>query len=194
MTGSVPEKVIFLDIDGVLNSHRGNLFADEFIERAAVKAIDQLCQMTGAKIVVSSTWRLGRHNNCMHFAEMMRVMGFTGRIYYHEENWRTKSITEKGKRTLRGDEIKEWLSRHPEVTHYVIIDDDTDMLDEQLDNFVHVDYMEGFGARNYYRAAKILGEDIQDDYTRPFKPRDMSRGLKTYYEHNILGEPDAEVS
>lgn len=36
----------------------------------------------------------------------------------------------------RGYEIEEWLNKHPEVENYVILDDDDDMLDSQLNNFV----------------------------------------------------------
>ena len=31
----------------------------------------------------------------------------------------------------RGMEIQEWLDRHPEVTHYAIVDDNADMLPHQ---------------------------------------------------------------
>jgi hypothetical protein len=37
---------------------------------------------------------------------------------------------------VRGDEIQAVLNIHPEITHYVILDDDTDMLKHQLGNFV----------------------------------------------------------
>jgi hypothetical protein len=36
----------------------------------------------------------------------------------------------------RGHEIQDWLDKHKEVTNYVIIDDDNDMLDTQRSNFV----------------------------------------------------------
>jgi hypothetical protein len=51
-------KVIFLDIDGVLNLNRkerddyGQLFHDQFVEN-----LDLIIKSTDAKIVISSTWR-----------------------------------------------------------------------------------------------------------------------------------------
>ena len=32
---------------------------------------------------------------------------------------------------FRGDEIKEWLNRHPEVTQYAILEDDEDFYPDQ---------------------------------------------------------------
>lgn len=36
----------------------------------------------------------------------------------------------------RGHEIQDWIDDHPEITHYVILDDDNDMLQSQRNNFV----------------------------------------------------------
>ena len=38
--------------------------------------------------------------------------------------------------TPRGKEIQQWLDEHPEVTNYVIFDDDSDMLEHQMNNFI----------------------------------------------------------
>jgi hypothetical protein len=38
--------------------------------------------------------------------------------------------------TPRGVEIQQWLDEHPDVTNYVILDDDSDMLEHQMKNFV----------------------------------------------------------
>jgi hypothetical protein len=46
-------------------------------------------------------------------------------------------------RGCRGDEIKAWLSEHPEVDKYAILDDDSDMLDEQLPNFFKTTFQDG---------------------------------------------------
>ncbi len=37
--------------------------------------------------------------------------------------------------STRGNEIQEWLDRHPEVEKYAILDDDIDMLHTQMPNF-----------------------------------------------------------
>ena len=60
---------------------------------------------------------------------------------------------------MRGEEIKTWLEHHPEVENYVIIDDDSDMLPEQLDNFVHTSNMHGFLYGDMLKATNILRKD-----------------------------------
>ena len=57
----------------------------------------------------------------------------------------------------RGDEIQRWLDTHEdEVDSYVIFDDDGDMLDEQLFNFVQTDSFEGITSREIKLAKTIL--------------------------------------
>ena len=56
----------------------------------------------------------------------------------------------------RGDEIQDWLDRYPEVTGYCILDDDSDMLDSQLRNFVQTDMDYGLTDALAYRAVQIL--------------------------------------
>ena len=59
---SVPRKVIFLDIDGVMNSvntrpqdPRGLI---DFLDPRNVSVLNAIVEATGAVVVVSSTWRL----------------------------------------------------------------------------------------------------------------------------------------
>ncbi len=54
-------KVIFLDIDGVLNTTSTTEMFEEytFVEDEKVQLLKQLVTRTGAKIVLSSSWRYG---------------------------------------------------------------------------------------------------------------------------------------
>lgn len=56
----------------------------------------------------------------------------------------------------RGTEIQMWLDAHPEVDNYVILDDDTDMLDSQSEHFVHISYEEGLNEEFANKAVNIL--------------------------------------
>lgn len=58
----------------------------------------------------------------------------------------------------RGEEIQYWLKQHPEVTSWCIIDDDSDMLDNQLLNFVRTDGMIGMTLVDAEKVIEILGE------------------------------------
>ena len=127
-------KVIFLDIDGVLNvigqghDEFGQIFHQHFIDN-----LKRIVDETGAKIVISSSWR---HSGLQKMLDMWEfrnlpgeVIGVTPDLY--------RFLDFEGERTMvRGDEIQAVLNIHPEITHYVILDDDTDMLKHQLGNFV----------------------------------------------------------
>ena len=54
LIGNGPEKVIFLDIDGVLNS---NCSTEPTIAEDMVKRLAYIVDKTGAFIVLSSSWR-----------------------------------------------------------------------------------------------------------------------------------------
>ena len=58
----------------------------------------------------------------------------------------------------RGYEIDFWIEEQKEEIDYVILDDDTDMLESQIDHFVHVDNKHGLSGKYKYVAQikKIL--------------------------------------
>jgi methionine--tRNA ligase beta chain len=131
-------KTIFLDIDGVLNvdykdrDQFGHIFRDEYVQN-----LKEIIEKTGAKIVISSTWKdkgiermlaLWKERNLPGeiidvTPDCVDVCEATDIVYYDQ--------------VKRGHEIKLWLDRHPEVTQYVIFDDIQDFLDEQQDYFVN---------------------------------------------------------
>jgi hypothetical protein len=123
-------KVIFLDHDGVicLSSEWGSRFKNkegldaEFdrFNQKAIKVLNQILDETDAEIVISSDWRF--HCTLEQMQELYKIRGirkspidFTSHIVdingldYLEHN--------------RQMEIKQWLSEHPEVTHWVAVDD-----------------------------------------------------------------------
>lgn len=112
------------------------------IDPNAVKLINCVVAMTNAEIVVSSTWR-----SDWNIPYLLRYAGLIRPIY---------GITPLSKDRHRGNEIKEWLNEHPEVTNYVIIDDDNDMLDEQEPYFVQTSWYDGINDYNVEKAIKIL--------------------------------------
>lgn len=111
-------KVIFLDIDGVLNTIKTKQRWNGFIgmNPVAVKRFNKLVEDTNAEVVLSSTWRRDKN-----WRKVMRRNGLTMKFL-------DRTIFMPGK--IRGLEIKHWLDRH-EVEKYVILDDDTDMLPDQ---------------------------------------------------------------
>lgn len=119
-------KVLFLDCDGVLNSAQymtacGGNFDHNQIDPAAVKRLNHITDTTGAKIVVSSTWRL-LYDTLDELREALRGHGVTGEII-------GKTPTKfNAVRNIRGKEIEAWLQEnHGSYSKYVIIDDDRDV-------------------------------------------------------------------
>lgn len=150
-------RVVFLDIDGVLNTHKTNaLFGPVICSHAdAASKLDPLgvkffnmLHKAGITIVLSSTWRLGRDIETMTMKVGIPIFD--------------KTCAWPFANSCRGDEIKIWLDAHPEVTSYVIVDDDSDMLEEQLPNFVKTQYEEGLTYANMVAITKCLGFDIWD--------------------------------
>lgn len=147
---TAPTKVLFLDIDGVINSERtcfvsnGYPFSfdgtdmDKF-DPVAIRLVRKLCEQSGASIVLSSTWR-------MHFSVSECAKGLDLPIV-------DKTPVLNGPRGL---EINSWLAAHPEVTAYAIVDDNADMLPEQMARFVQTDFQEGLLLRDFHKLYELL--------------------------------------
>lgn len=106
-------KIIFLDIDGVLNTILtwGKRPLNESIDPERVQRIKNLCDETGAKIVISSTWRkLFSLEELKKMLDPLPVIDTTPSL---NTGWRC-------------DEIRFWLHTQPEIPlKFVIIDDDS---------------------------------------------------------------------
>ena len=130
--------VLFLDIDGVLNSRdcwerlRGSRHK---VDREKVVLLNEIVAATGCHVVVSSTWR--RIKRCRG---ILRDCGFRGRF---PRDWRTDWLrTFHEPDLVRGDEIADWLKRNGSPP-YAIVDDDADMLPEQMPRFVQTSFEKG---------------------------------------------------
>jgi hypothetical protein len=124
-------KVIFLDIDGVLNvipqghDRWGAIFHSHFVDN-----LNTIIKETGAKIVITSTWRMG--NELIGMKQMWLDRNLPGEVVGITPNF----MRHYGTTLCRGKEIDAYLKEHPEIENFVIIDDDSDMEPHQLENFV----------------------------------------------------------
>lgn len=131
-------KVLFLDIDGVVNCqttsqrHRGFIGIDPYMAFLVGNMVDKL----GLKVVLSSTWRLSADGREEVKKQVCDFIDCTPRLttvrYQNNEGY-----------VPRGEEIKKWLDEHPEVEQYAILDDDNDMLPEQQPNFFKTTWQSG---------------------------------------------------
>jgi hypothetical protein len=121
-------KVVFLDFDGVLNSSTFidfgvALFTADQIDARAVTILNGLLERSGAKVVVSSSWR--RIHTIEALLELLRARGFTGEIVGVTPSLH---LSPDGIPRVRGHEIQMWLDEQPTpVERFVILDDDSEM-------------------------------------------------------------------
>lgn len=152
--------LLFLDFDGVLN--HGPFFQWRAGERAAgrllkgpdqppqefdrpcVARLNRLCAVSGAGVVVSSSWRLG--STVRRLQGHLDAHGFTGTVLDVTPD---RHMAVEGSALVtgeqRGDEIRAWLDALPVgrgPRAFVVIDDDGDM-DAVREHFVKTDFHGG---------------------------------------------------
>ena len=114
-------KIIFLDFDGVLNSAKYLRGREEYgvvIDPARMVLLKQIADATGAKIVLSTSWR-------EHWSKNQTECNGTGVLINNIFSNFGLQILDKTPmlRTAREAEIKSWLDDHPEVENFVVLDD-----------------------------------------------------------------------
>ena len=129
-------KIIFLDVDGVLNNidnikkcykksinKKETFYSGKNVpfDIKCLKNLAKIVKKTGAKIVLSSTWRI--YKSHIYVLEA-RLAEYGLRIYDMTDNINM----------IRGVEIKEWLKSHRDIENYVVIDDEEYNLSNFIDN------------------------------------------------------------
>jgi hypothetical protein len=168
-------KVVFLDIDGPMIPVKAYHLAKQtkpasIFDPCATAMLLKMLEESGAKIVISSTWgQLGK----VKCKALLRKNGINP-SYMHDD-W----ITPRKFSSQRMHEIKWWLDDHPEVTHYVALDDE-DLLTDFVPNAVLCDSQEGFSFRNYLESRVFLdipkhGTTADEEYIVYCKRREVWR-------------------
>jgi len=134
-------KVLFLDIDGVINNaktpttwkgRKGDsrqnviVFNDPFCTFLVNRIVDR----TGCKVVLSSSWR-----HSPTWREDVADQGIVFDLY--------DRTPLDGRESERGEQIKRWLEDHPDITRYAILDDNSWMLPEQKESFFKTEWETG---------------------------------------------------
>lgn len=184
-------KIIFLDIDGVLNheewycsdrAHKAYLATNETDIKAynfdpeSWKWIQKIIDETGAKIVLSSSWRsydlastIEKYKDTAFKPIIDNLVGVTPCTMSRNrgEEINRFFVIVNGNITQNLPQSIEWLKKHPletlsakgeKIDQYVILDDDTDVLDEQKPHFVHIDCWNGITKEDYQKALSILND------------------------------------
>lgn len=166
--------VIFLDIDGVLNSeqyfcwnhNRHYRYGD--IDPRETYRLYRFCKKYNVKLVISSTWRNGNGVN-------LTIDEFKDE-HHHPLEILTEfivGVTPYSNSRNRGTEIKYFFeiindkngkykdyydifTERFHIKNYCIVDDDTDMLEEQLPYFVNTNFKNGLTRKDYKKIKHIL--------------------------------------
>lgn len=120
-------KIIFLDIDGVLNNHKyltiNRFIKDEEcndIDESKVLLLKSIVKKTNAKLVLSSSWKRMFDEQLSprteSAAKIINILSKNGLFLLDK----TADLNKK-----KGDEIRKWLAEHQDsVDRFVILDDD----------------------------------------------------------------------
>lgn len=155
-------KLIFLDVDGVLNTPRTqrrlkvcNEFT--FVDTRKVLRLRDVVERTGAKLVLSSTWRFGADPKAFFIErEALRELVAEFRrlrcpLWF--------DITPWFPRAKRWQEVNGWLIQHPEVESFIILDDmGMEEFRPMMDHLVKCDPCKGLTKERAELAIKMLGE------------------------------------
>jgi hypothetical protein len=125
------DRLIFLDIDGVLNRHDFNTEAQSSTFCPdCVRQLNRVIDHTGAKIVLSSAWRYMVHGGAITlkgFEYLLRTHGVTAKC-------EVVSVTEPDETVPgRGAQIRHWIEANAAgrpPLRFVVVDDEPALCDE----------------------------------------------------------------
>lgn len=115
-------KVVFVDIDGVLNDYKTNEYTPDGyvgIDSDKVEMLSILCKELDLKIVLSSSWRKEIVNKTID--GLYALSKFSE---YNLDIYGSTSFDGSISDAKRATQIKDWLDAHPEVEDYIILDDE----------------------------------------------------------------------
>ena len=171
-------KILFLDIDGVLNSSSSfekghceyirfgkDYYYQQFCPNSK-KLINYLIDKYNLSIVISSTWR---HDGVERLRQIWELEQMSGHIL---------DITPCSELGFRGLEIAQWLENKgfyninnskegqkqimekSRIEQYIIIDDDSDMTYDQRNHFIQTSFKTGFTIESFNKACSVLNKNV----------------------------------
>lgn len=147
-------KVLFLDIDGVLNDGtRSTLAESSSFNPASVAQLNRVIEVTGCKLVLSSSWRYVILDGTMTlggFEFLLRTHGVRqGALIGH--------TCEDELVPGRGAQIRRWVERHTAVLVWAAVDDHDLGLGNEAWRQVRTQGSEGLDEGGADRLIEILG-------------------------------------
>lgn len=166
--GEVPEAVLFLDMDGVVNGHEKHPNQYSVTNHAAVYRVNAaLAAVPAAKVVMSSSWRYMVHTGTMNIEGLQnlllshgfdvhgRVLGVTCLDEEYQGDMTRPEFWDWIKAhgcEVRGRQIQKWLQDHPGWQTYAVLDD----MPLPIDRQVHTHHTEGISQQEALDLAALL--------------------------------------
>ncbi len=120
-------KVIFLDIDGVLNRNATLELSPSgctFVEDRLIRRLKRIYYSTHAKIVLSSSWRLGWYDIAANSSETANAEDYSALSFrLMSEGIPIHSHTPILSVNDRAKEIAAYIRETPDIESFIIIDD-----------------------------------------------------------------------
>lgn len=144
-------KILFLDIDGVMKPSR--VYWDQSLandrdggfDPLAVAVVNRICDRTEAVIVFNTVWNLLGHDRLLAIAKQQ---GITADI--HQD-----CVTAYPRCKVRLRAIMDWINEHPEIVTWAVLDDYP--LDHK--HAITVDGENGISVEDYRRVTALLGNE-----------------------------------
>ena len=156
-------RVIFLDVDGVLNckTTKQRVPGESWIgiDPLKVMLLKQIIDETGAQVVLSSSWRYDWNKDYSKCRRHVKYLIDSLRDA-HIEIYDVTPVVGNG--YSRGTEISEWLTSNEDVDGWVVLDDEVfhDFKQQHIrSHFVKTDYEYGLTTERVNRAIGVLNGD-----------------------------------
>jgi hypothetical protein len=149
-----PSAILFLDIDGVLNTptscsrHRSN----EVFLPTTVAALLRILQQTACEVVISSSWRMeDQRHRIVPVFEKNGLAALLPHIVGHTPIFGTLEGT------TREDEIEAWLAENQPGAQFAILDDDVNEFRGDLrSHLIHINDQVGLSATDAAKCIEML--------------------------------------
>lgn len=140
-------KIIFLDIDGVLNSaaffkkmHNVYVCPDDKLDPEAIHRLNKIVDTTKASIVLSSTWRIAWRSDLPGLQSFFKKNNIHGDVL---------GITPINSNN-RGAQIEEWI----------------DCCQDKIESFIIIDDNDDMGRLSKYLVQTSIKDGLQDNHVR----------------------------
>jgi HAD domain in Swiss Army Knife RNA repair proteins len=156
----IPTRILFIDIDGVLNRHDWEEGAPRAaLHRRCVRQLNRVLAATNAGLVIASNWREWIEDGAMTregFEFLLRTHGVVG--------GRVVGVTAPDEDVSgRGAQVAAWLAKHRHVRAFAILDDESEWPEPpaQRRRLVHVDGKKGLTPAAANRAIRLLQRPLR---------------------------------